>query len=90
MWFPAPEWVHQLIEAVVNAWIKHPWDTEAFFFIPRVFQRDWGQASKHIVDLGLLPPLDIPDYDSDIPCVLMHLPCYVHSLPPPRQLDPAP
>ena len=23
MWFPAPEWAHQLIEAVMNAWIEH-------------------------------------------------------------------
>ena len=84
MWFPAPEWAHQLIEAVMNAWIEYLWDTAACFLIPWVFQCDWGWVSKHIVDLCLLPPLTILDYDSDIPCVLVHLPCYVCSLPSPK------
>ena len=42
LWLPAPEWAHQLIDMVLNAWAKHPWTTEAFFLVPHVFQRDWG------------------------------------------------
>jgi hypothetical protein len=90
LWFPAPEWAHQLLNAVVNVWVERPWDTEAFFIIPRVFQRDWGRVSKHIIELGLHPAADIPDYGAltDIPCLILHLPCYVRSLPPPRWMEP--
>jgi hypothetical protein len=32
LWFPAPEWAHQLMEdGIVSAWTEHPWNTEAFF-----------------------------------------------------------
>jgi hypothetical protein len=89
LWFPAPEWAHQLLDAVVTAWTEKPWDTEAFFVIPRVFQRDWGRVSKHIVELGQFAASTIPDYGihTDIPCILLHLPCYVRSLPSPRWMD---
>jgi hypothetical protein len=89
LWFPAPEWAHQLMEAVVNAWTEQPWDTEAFFIIPRVFQRDWGRVSKHIQELGRHVSDTIPDYGdhTDIPCILLHLPCYVRTLPLPRWMD---
>lgn len=89
LWFPAPEWAHQLLDAVVTAWTENPWNTEAFFVVPRVFQRDWGRVSKHIVELGHHAASTIPDYgpDTDIPCIMLHLPCYVRSLPSPRWMD---
>jgi hypothetical protein len=89
LWFPAPEWAHQVIDMVVNAWIESPWDMEAFFLVPRVFQRDWGRVSKHVVELGTHPAATIPEYgnNTDIPCVLLHLPCYVRSLPLTRRMD---
>jgi hypothetical protein len=89
LWFPAPEWAHQLLDAVVSAWTEQPWHTEAFFIIPRVFQRDWGRASKHVQDLGLHSADSIPNYGgtTDIPCILLHLPCYVRTLPPPSWMD---
>ena len=57
--------------------------------IPRVFQRDWGRVSKHVVELQTYPAATVPEYGTttDIPCVLLHLPCYVRSLPPIRRLD---
>jgi hypothetical protein len=86
LWFPAPEWAHQLIDRLASAWTEYPWTTEVFLVIPRVFQRDWGRVSKHVVELGTFAAEVIPDYGgtTDIPCVLLHLPCYVRSLPPPR------
>ena len=92
VWFPAPEWAHQLMDAVVNAWEENPWNTEAFFIVPRVFQCSWGRASKHIQEVGIVPAASIPDYGegTDIPCVMLHLPCYVRSFPSPRQLDQPP
>jgi hypothetical protein len=88
-WFPAPEWAHQIMDAVVNVWEENPWNTEAFFIVPRVFQRAWGRASKHIVELGTFAAATVPDYGdgTDIPCVVLHLPCYVHVLPPPHISD---
>jgi hypothetical protein len=86
LWFPAPEWAHQLIDRLASVWTEHPWTTEVFLVIPRVFQRDWGRVSKHVVERGTFAAGLIPDYGNhtDIPCVLLHLPCYVRSLPPPR------
>jgi hypothetical protein len=92
LWFPAPEWAHQLIDAVLNVWVEQPWTTEAFFLVPRIFQRDWGRASKHVMECGTVAPAGIPIYGthSDIPCVLLHLPCYVRCLPLTRWMEPAP
>jgi hypothetical protein len=89
LWFLAPEWAHQLLDAVLNAFTERPWDTEAFFIIPRVFQRDWGRVSKQIMEMGHYAATTVPDYGSntDIPCIILHLPCYVHSLPTPRWMD---
>jgi hypothetical protein len=36
LWFPAPEWAHQLIDHLASMWTEHPWTTEVFLFIPRV------------------------------------------------------
>jgi hypothetical protein len=60
--------------------------------VPRVFQRDWGRVSKHFVEIGTFGAHTIPDYggDTDIPCIVLHLPCYVCSLPPPRGVDLSP
>jgi hypothetical protein len=92
LWLPAPEWAHQLIDMVLNAWVEQPWDTEAFVLVPRVFQRDWGRVSKHVVELRTHPAAMVPDYGptTDIPCVLLHLPCYVRSFPPLRRMDTSP
>jgi hypothetical protein len=89
IWFPAPEWAHQIMDAVVNAWEENPWNTEAVFVVPRVFQCSWGRTSKHIHEVGVFAASSIPDYGegTDIPCVVLHLPCYLRSLPPPRRLD---
>jgi hypothetical protein len=93
LWFPAPEWAHQLIDAVLNVWVEQPWTTKAFFLVPRIFQRDWGgRASKHVMECGTVVPAGIPIYgtQSDIPCVLLHLPCYVRCLSLTRWMKPAP
>jgi hypothetical protein len=92
LWFPAPEWAHQLTDSLVTAWTEHPWDTEAFIVVPRVFQWDWGRVSKHFQELGTFASATVPDYGlhTDIPCVVLHLPCYVRSLPPSSWVVPSP
>jgi hypothetical protein len=52
LWFPAPEWAHQLIDRLASAWTEYPWMTKVFLVIPRVFQHDWGRVSKHVVKRG--------------------------------------
>jgi hypothetical protein len=44
---------------------------------------------KQIVELGTVTAATVPNYGdgTDIPCVVLHLPCYVCVLPPPRLLD---
>jgi hypothetical protein len=91
LWFPAPEWAHQLIDMVLNVWVEQP--TKAFFLVPCVFQHDWGRASKHVMECGIVATAGIPAYGahSDILCVLLHhLPCYVRSLPLTRCMESAP
>ena len=86
LWFPAPEWAHQLIDRLASAWTEYPWTTEVFLVLPWFFQCDWGRVSKHVIERGTYAAGLIPDYAgaTDIPCVLLHLPCYVCSLPPPQ------
>ena len=88
VWTPSPEWADQIVSTVVEFWTEAPLSTEAFFVIPRIFQRRWGRKNKHIVDWGALDPRVVPGAgDSDIPFVILHLPCHIRSLPPPVRLD---
>lgn len=86
LWLPAPEWAHQVMNWVVNFWVEVPWHTECFFLVPRVFQRKWGRVSKYIREVGVFDPALVPGYGglSDIPCVLLHLPCHVRCRSAPR------
>lgn len=84
VWTPLPEWADQVISMVLNVWIERPWFTEAYFVIPRIFQRRWGNKSKHILEVGVVEPWRVPGaHQSDIAVVILHLPCFVRTLPPP-------
>ena len=85
LWAPMPEWADQIISAVLHVWIEQPWNTESFFVVPRIFQRRWGRKSKHIVEVAVVEPDYVPGFTgSDIPVVILHLPCFVRSTPDPR------
>lgn len=59
--------------------------------IPRVLQRDWGYLSKHIVEIAVVYPKDLPStcsIVSHVPFVILYVPPYVRSLPPPDSLEP--
>lgn len=91
VWTPRPDWADQVITAVLNVWIEQPLDTEAYFVVPRIFQRRWGRKSKHIVEVSLTWAHEMPGpLETDIPVVVLHLPFHVRSLPLPSRLDPAP
>jgi hypothetical protein len=58
--------------------------------IPRILQKDWGFLSKHVIELGVFDPRDLPwdcRYSCLIPFCLLYVPRYVRSLPPPDRLD---
>ena len=60
------------------------------FVIPRIFQQRWGRKLKHIVEVAVVEPQFVPGFsESDIPVIILHLPCFVCSLPADR-LDPSP
>jgi hypothetical protein len=47
-------------------------------------QRDWGYLSKHILEVAVLYPQELPfilHYDSPIPFVILYVPRYVRTLP---------
>lgn len=84
VWTPLPEWADQIILAVLNVWIEQPWSTEAYFLVPRIFQRRWGHKSKYIRELAIVDAREVPGgQNSDIPVVVLHLPCFTRSLPSP-------
>jgi hypothetical protein len=58
--------------------------------IPRILQRDWGFLSKHVIELGVFDPRDLPwgcRSHSLIPFCLLFVPYYVRSLPAPDRMD---
>jgi hypothetical protein len=90
VWNPAPELAHQAITACLDLWVEQATTTSALFLIPRILQRDWGFLSKHVVELGIFDPRDLPwgcRFQSLIPFCLLYLPCYTRILPSDNRLD---
>jgi hypothetical protein len=83
-WTPSPELARQAICTFLDAWVEDPLITAGIFVIPRVMQRDWGYLSKHILEVTVLYPRELPyalQYDSQIPLVVLYIPRYVRTLP---------
>jgi hypothetical protein len=58
--------------------------------IPRILQWDWGFLSKHVTELGVFDPRDLPwgcRSPSLVPFCLLVVPYYVRSLPVPDRMD---
>jgi hypothetical protein len=92
VWTPTPELGRQAPGHFMDCWVERAHQTSAIFVIPRILQRDWGNISKHIMDLGTFYPTELPPaclFKSLIPFCVLHIPCFVRSLPPHR-LDAAP
>jgi hypothetical protein len=90
IWTPSPEVAHQAITSFLDLWVERSATTSAVFLIPRILQRDWGFLSKHVVELGVFDPRDLPwgcRFHSLIPFCLLYVPRYVRSLPSPTRLD---
>jgi hypothetical protein len=90
IWTPSPELAHQAITTFLDLWVEKATCTAALFMIPRILQKDWGFLSKHVVELGVFDPRDLPwgcRYSCLIPFCLLYVPHYVRTLPPPPRLD---
>jgi hypothetical protein len=90
IWNPSPELAHQAITAFLDLWVERSSTTSAIFLIPRILQRDWGFLSKHVVELGVFDPRELPwgcRSPSLIPFCLLVVPRYIHSLPSPDRVD---
>jgi hypothetical protein len=90
LWTPAPELARQALRFFLDSWVEAPWTTAGIFLIPRILQRDWAFLSKHVHEVVVLYPHELPThlrYDSPIPLVLLYFPFYIRALPLDR-LDP--
>ena len=92
IWTPSPELGRQSLGHFMDCWVERAHETAAIFVIPRIMQRDWGNISKHIFDIGTFYPTELPSmcaFPSLIPFCVLHIPCFVRALPL-RRLEPAP
>jgi hypothetical protein len=90
IWNPAPEITHQAISSFLDLWVEQATTTSALFIIPRILQRDWGFLSKHVVELGVFDPRDLPwgcRFPSLIPFCLLHVPRCLRTLPSVDRMD---
>jgi hypothetical protein len=60
IWNPSPELAHQAITSFLDLWVERSATTSALFLVPRILQRDWGFLSKHVIELGVFDPRDLP------------------------------
>jgi hypothetical protein len=92
IWTPAPELARQALRFFLDSWVEAPWTTAGIFMIPRILQRDWAFISKHVREVAVVYPHDLPQnlrYASLIPLVLLYFPLYVRALPGDRLDQPA-
>ena len=82
----------QLIFFLLQCHVERPLTTAALVIIPRILQKRWSRASKHVVEVGVYQRATVPLAHHSflsIPLVLLLIPYHIRSLPPLR-LDPAP
>ena len=90
VWTPSPETARQALRAFLDIWVEGATVTSAIFVIPRVMQRDWGYLSKHVHEIALVYPHELPPtcaIVSHVPFIVLHVRPHVRSLPPPDSLD---
>jgi hypothetical protein len=83
VWTPPPEMASQAISHVLSAWVERPHTSSALFIVPRVMTRSWQYLSKHIQTLATIPTNSTPFISHPVPVIILYLPCYIRSLPPP-------
>jgi hypothetical protein len=92
LWTPSPEVAHQAISTFLNFWVEQPDLTGGVFIVPRILQRQWGQMSQYMTEVGVYKPSKLPwglRYTSLIPVVLLVCFPQVRCLPPAEPVEPA-
>jgi hypothetical protein len=92
IWTPSPELGRQSLGHFMDCWVEQAHETSAIFVIPRILQRDWGNLSKYILDIGTFYPTELPSdcrFKSLIPFCVLHIPYFVRSLPLHRMESPS-
>jgi hypothetical protein len=87
IWTPSPELGRQSLGHFMDCWVERAQETSIIFVIPHILQRDWGNLSKYILDIGTFYPTELPlecHFKSLIPFCVLHVPCFVRSLAPHR------
>jgi hypothetical protein len=44
----------------MDCWVEQAQETSAIFVIPHILQRNWGNLSKYILDIGTFYPTELP------------------------------
>jgi hypothetical protein len=93
IWNPTLETTRQALRAFLDIWVEGATATSAIFVIPRVLQRDWSYLSKHVHEMVVVYPRDLPPdivIVSHVPFVILYVPRYVRSMPPRDSLESSP
>jgi hypothetical protein len=91
IWYPIPEIANQAICHFLDFWVERAGTTQAIFIIPRILQREWGYLAKHVLEIGVFYPHDLPtEYgvNSLIPFCVLFIAPYVRCLPPLDRVEP--
>ena len=92
IWTPPPEIAAQLIYSLLLAYVERPLTTAMVILVPRILQRRWSRASRHVQEIGVyqrdLVPI-VRHSPLTIPVVLLYIPFHVRLLSAPR-MDPPP
>jgi hypothetical protein len=56
----APDIAAQLLYFLLTCYVERPLMTAFMIVVPRVLQRRWGRASRHVVEVGVYKYQDIP------------------------------
>jgi hypothetical protein len=91
MWIPTPEIARQTLVKFLDIWVEEATTTGGIFLVPRIMQRDWGNISRHVVEIRTVYPSTLPadcTYPSLIPFVILYVPRYSRCLPSPRVDEP--
>ena len=76
-----------MIVHVMSLWVESPWDTQVFILVPRILQRQRGNLSKHVNEVGVFQPGEFPLsplQHMPIPVVLLQIATYQGTLPSPE------
>jgi hypothetical protein len=90
LWTPSPEVARQAISTFLNLWVEQPDITGGVFVVPRILQRQWGNMSQYVTEIGVYVPHSLPwgvRYDYLIPVVLLACFPHVRCLPPAEPVE---